>query len=413
MPLPKRNISSSSSSKRTKVRKKDDHPRVDSSTTSRISDRPESSAPTDPFIVAIDDHKQTKAMSTKRRTLSDRNQEEITKTRLKPAYLKNRRAAKALAEILIIYSKLNDGDTLIPYSYRVPKDSQNWPKHYHGMQIGKRLDAMRFYYQREELSRNDIQMLECAGIVWKICDKGDPNWHLTLAESLYIYKELYGHTKIPIKFDIPNNDTRWPEHLRNGAVLGDQLNGTRYKFKKNVLKKNQIDALERAGIIWYVSKGTSPKWYKALVKGLPIYHKLYGDTLIPKDYTVPSDDSDWPESLYDLNLGAALVSARLRFTSKSMKPDQVQQLEHLGIIWKPTESTPYEMLADGLSQYRKLNGNTLVPSKFKVPHDDIKWPKRLLGFKLRQCLKKARKNHKNSTMDKLEITKLEQVGIVW
>ena len=410
MPLPKRNISSSSSSKRTKVRKKDDHPRVDSSTTSRISDRPESSSPTDSLIVATDDHKQTKAMSTKRRTLADTNQEEITKTRLKPAYLKNRRAAKALAEILIIYSKLNDGDTLIPYSYRVPKDSQNWPKHYHGMRIGRSLNNMRSYYEREELSRNDIQMLECAGIVWNI---KDPNWHLTLAESLCIYKELYGHTLIPQKFDIPNNDTRWPKHLRNGAVLGTQLTSARSYFKKNVLKKDQIDTLERAGIIWYVRTGPSPKWYKALVKGLPIYHKLYGDTLIPKDYTVPGVDSDWPESLYDLNLGAALVSARLRFTSKSMKPDQVQQLKHLGIIWKPTESTRYEMLADGLSHYQKLNGNALVPSKFKVPHDDIKWPKRLWGFKLRHCLKKARKTHKNSTMDKLEITKLEQVGIVW
>jgi hypothetical protein len=119
-----------------------------------------------------------------------------------------------------------------------------------------------------------------------------------------------------------------------------------------------------------------------LVKGIMVYHKLYGDFVIPERFVVP-DDQAWPEKLWGTNLG---VSYRdIRRTPRT--PCQAEVLKEQGIPLELNLDLMAERIVSALEAY-KLYMNIepgqefTVPVKFTVPHDDVHWDSTLWGMRL-------------------------------
>ena len=99
--------------------------------------------------------------------------------------------------------------------------------------------------------------------------------------------------------------------------------------------------------------------------------------LVPFKFKVPTTD-DWPESLHGYRLGQLVNSIR----SKSVYESKHQILEDIGFIFESIDDFKWNnIIYPALTRYKEINGDLLVPARFKVPSTDD-WPESLHGYNL-------------------------------
>ena len=70
-------------------------------------------------------------------------------------------------------------------------------------------------------------------------------------------------------------------------------------------------------------------------------------------------------------------------------------------------------LAEMLSIYAKLHGNTLIPSTFIVPLNSSDWPSQFHGAKVGRSLVDVRSQYRNQKLSSKTISLLEENHILW
>ena len=95
---------------------------------------------------------------------------------------------------LHVYKKLH-GDLKVPYDFVVPSEAP-WPEDAWGINLGKRVSAIRSdeIYVKDRPDR--VAELNRMGFIWDIYEE---QWQRIL-KSLHVYKKLHGDLKVPYDF---------------------------------------------------------------------------------------------------------------------------------------------------------------------------------------------------------------------
>jgi hypothetical protein len=101
--------------------------------------------------------------------------------------------------------------------------------------------------------------------------------------------------------------------------------------------------------------------------------------LVSRNFVVPDYDIRWPEEMRDMNLGTVVN----RIRQGKFYVDKRADLESVGFDYNRQENGyGYEAIKAAFLKYKYIYGNMLVPSRFVVPADDIRWPEEMWGMKL-------------------------------
>ncbi|OQR95969.1 hypothetical protein THRCLA_22036 [Thraustotheca clavata] len=200
-----------------------------------------------------------------------------------------------------------------------------WPESAQGQLID--VDAMRQAYKKGSLDAGVVDALNQVGFVW---DLRQYKWEQQLF-ALQTYFNIYGHTKVPYRFIVPQDDERWPT-----SVVGIHLGNIVHKWRQqaDVLppeKKLQLDTLN---FVWKASSCVVLPWSRKIL-ALKTYRAIHGDTKVPKGFIIAQNDSNWPEHLWGIRLGGIVDKLRrsLRKNSKNLTQEQIDDLAQLGFVY--------------------------------------------------------------------------------
>lgn len=106
------------------------------------------------------------------------------------------------------------------------------------------------------------------------------------------------------------------------------------------------------------------------------YKELHGDMLVPRRFTVPDQTDKWPEDMWSMKLGDVVNNIRRGLSYV----DRREELSSIGFCYAAAQSR-YKTTKAALLQYRKENGDMLVPRRFIVPRSD-EWPEETWNMRL-------------------------------
>ena len=108
-----------------------------------------------------------------------------------------------------------------------------------GICLGVWIRQLRKCYKQNKLTTGQIKRLEAIGMIWdRASDRRERNYQAALA-----YYREHGNLKVPANY--VNAD---------GMQLGWWVRGVRSAYRKGTLDREQIDRLERIGMLWNTSE---------------------------------------------------------------------------------------------------------------------------------------------------------------
>ena len=189
-----------------------------------------------------------------------------------------------------------------------------------------------------------------------------------------------------------NIDVPYYYKTNGGLMLGkwlDQQKVNYQKKKNNRLTKEQIDLLNKLGMMWE----QWDRYYSALEK----YYEENGDINVPYYYKTEND----------LNLGRWLCEQKRLYREKSEKitKTKIEKLEKLRINWNSINDSWLKNY-EALKIYYEEHGNIDVPYKYETEE----------GIKLGKWLsnqREARKGNRKNKINKDQIQLLDDLGMIW
>lgn len=147
------------------------------------------------------------------------------------------------------------------------------------------------------------------------------------------------------------------------------------------------------------SEAQSTKYYRRKIQMkdfdrveilLQKYKEEHGDCLVPQKYI--TEDG--------IKLGS--IVSRIRTGDRTIDAIEKARLDNIGFVWKVNESPlPFEEVIKLLQEYKKKNGDCLVPREY-ITED---------GFKLGPIVNSIRTGSRKTSVE--EKTKLDSLGFVW
>ncbi|OQS00260.1 hypothetical protein THRCLA_06093 [Thraustotheca clavata] len=282
----------------------------------------------------------------------------------------------------------------IPIDYVVPQD-ENWPKDVRGLKLGMVVHSFRRLWLQKKLPKEKTQILDNIGIIWHV---PSITWSRKLL-ALKTYRKIYGNAKVSRHFIVPVHDG-WPKeiwHLRLGDVVA------MWRCYANALTPDQVQALDSIGFIWELQES---EWNRKLL-ALRTYKQLYGHVDVPKSFIVPEDDIEWPDELWEYELGKVVASLR----QAELTPERQAEITSLGFTWK-YQSNEWAKKLKAFQCYKKIYGDLNIPRHFQVPRHDKLWPEELWWMPLGQITRQLRaRKHKGLTAERRE--QLDAIGFEW
>ena len=259
--------------------------------------------------------------------------------------------------------KAKHGDVLVPKRHRTAG----------GYQLGAWVCSQRVAKGQGKLSPEHIQQLEGLGFVW---DALNHMWAQGL-EELRAYQAEHGDVLVPQKCQ-----------TAGGYKLGTWVSMQRVAKGQGKLSQEQIDRLEKLGLVWDVRN----QWWVHGFEELRKYKAKHGDVLVPKRHRTAGG----------YKLGAWVSSQRVAKGQGKLSPEHIEQLEGLGFVW------------DVLNQWWALGVEEL--RKYKAKHGDVLVPKRHRtagGYKLGAWVSSQRVAKGQGKLSPEHIEQLEGLGFVW
>lgn len=120
------------------------------------------------------------------------------------------------------------------------------------------------------------------------------------------------------------------------------------------------------------------------------YEKMNGDMLVATKFTVPDKSDNWPEEMWNMNLGKIVYSIR----NSRRYHLRRQELTVIGFNFNPPKRKyGYPLIEKALLHYKSLYGDLLVRSNFIISNEsnsNEKWPPETVGMNLGNVVSKIR-----------------------
>jgi len=215
------------------------------------------------------------------------------------------------------------------------------------------------------------------------------DWEI-LIKALAVFKNIHGHCRVPSKYIVPDDD-RWPRICRN-SKLGVRIAAIRSTgrfVRDHPERKNQLDQLE---FEWSIRDSTSVRkevqdddLFNQVIEALTKYKDVYGDCLVPLNFTTPVDNEEWGD-VQGFPLGSYLQSIRKTGKFISGKSEREEILTNLGFVLDEGNRAAgarkkFEAIYRALVVYKSIYGDVNVPQTFVAPDEDP-WPAECRGLKL-------------------------------
>lgn len=272
------------------------------------------------------------------------------------------------------------GDLLVPHSY---EDGE-------GHKLGRWIERLRAFYNgnpkvQMAITQTGIEMLNKIGMVWKLEDRFTwPEW--------YLQCRLYYAA---------NGDLLVPKAYKNEKyALGNWIGEQRKKYKKGTLKEEQIEALEKCGMVWEVID--RDVWEKRYNDAYA-YFKVHGNLDVPSNVITAGNVylRDW------------LIAQKSLYREENCEADldweRHDLLDDIGMDWEKQKSgRAVYSYAYRAQKYYEEHGNLNVPEGYRdmMGVDLYEWVKRQWRLYHRPGAEKS-KAYKSK---KKELTKL---GFDW
>ncbi len=113
-----------------------------------------------------------------------------------------------------------------------------------------------------------------------------------------------------------------------------------------------------------------------------IYKCIYGDLLVPKRFVIPSDDR-WPAIHHGRRFGTDVQRIRQSFTKGENSYDQndIDTLIENGFVLNAMVDNSDRTL-QAFQEYKLKFGNCNIPSRYRIPMNDVSWPENVRGVRL-------------------------------
>ncbi len=278
------------------------------------------------------------------------------------------------------------GDVAIHYKFKVPK-SESWPKHLQGFELGRKL---RRLFESDEFITSHPEKVERLKVLGLDTDAGSA-WNIVLS-ALIAYKDIHGDLMIPSRFVVPDEDS-WPR-LTRGIALGVRVASIRSSGAYILNHPERKQKLDELGFHWSASSYSKPRKeapasikvdYDALLGALRIYRDIYGNSDVPSEFVVPSDEL-WAEEYHNLSLGALVEEVLRKGKLRVRNVDVLGALDEVEFPWYRSKSEQkvsekFEVILECLKVYKSLYKNLYVGQLFVVP-SCAPWPEAGWGMRL-------------------------------
>lgn len=193
-------------------------------------------------------------------------------------------------------------------------------------------------------------------------------------EQALQYYHLHGDLLVP----------RTEEYKQLNSWIGTQ----RKKYKTNSFSTEQIEMLEKIGMVWDVKQYQWDMMYAQARQ----YYEQYGSLSIPDEREVEYKQ-----------LRTWIQEQKLKYNnedSSNLSDDQIKKLESIGIIWDVNQAS-YDNMYKQAQEYYKQHGDLLVPRTEEYKS-------------LSNWIKGLRKKYKSDDgLPQEQIDALEAIGMVW
>ena len=207
-------------------------------------------------------------------------------------------------------------------------------------------------------------------------DRWGDNWTRHIAAAV-AYQRAHGHLRVPVSYVTPD-----------GLNLGTWLNTHRVSRRGGTLAASRAAELDALGFVW---DPLDEDWQRGL-DAASRYAAIQGDLRVPTAFV--TDDG--------FRLGAWINRRRVNRRQGQLSPEQIAQLEALGMVWEPLRED-WERGLTAARAYRNTHGNLLVRQKFVT--DD--------GFRLGAWINRLRTKRTNGGLATERIAELDALGMVW
>jgi superfamily II DNA or RNA helicase len=214
----------------------------------------------------------------------------------------------------------------------------------HGKIRGKGFDDNRFSdrisFTGPVLALESIRQ----AVTTKVLERLESSWDLMFGK-LVKFKEEYGHTIVPQKFE-------------KDPTLGKWVSSQRGLFKKGLLPYSRSQLLNSLSFNWEYG-GDKTSWSDNYTL-LTSFKKQNGDCNVPYNYpAIPS-------------LGIWVSTQRSKRKTGKLSSEQIALLNSIGFKWAPEESS-WDSNFIKLKEFLKLNGHCDVPARFSEDTKLAKW----------------------------------------
>lgn len=271
------------------------------------------------------------------------------------------------------------GDLLVP---RIYEDEE-------GHKLGRWIERLRAFHNgnpkiKVALTQTGIVMLEKIGMVWKL-------------ESRYPWPEWYLQCRL---YYAANGDLLVPKMYKNEQyALGNWIGEQRKKYKKGTLKPEQVEALEKVGMVWeLVDRDVWEKRYNDAYA----YYNEHGDIDVPPNVLTAGNMylRDW------------LIAQKSLYQESNCETDldweRHDLLDDIGMDWEKQVGRKSYSYAYRAQRYYNEFGNLDVPEDYND----------MMGGNLHEWVKRQWRLYHRPTTDKSDayISKkkeLENLGFDW
>ena len=207
------------------------------------------------------------------------------------------------------------GDLLVP---RIYEDEE-------GHKLGRWIERLRAFYNgkpsvKVALTQTGIVMLEKIGMVWKL-------------ESRYPWPEWYLQCRL---YCAANGDLLVPKMYKNEQyALGNWIGEQRKKYKKGTLKPEQVEALEKVGMVWELVD--RDVWEKRYNDAYAYYNEHGNIDVSPNVLTsgngcLPIGESSIPLTT-SVNSEFWIAAQKAAIRNGMMNEDKQQMLASIGVVY--------------------------------------------------------------------------------
>ncbi|KAJ0397773.1 hypothetical protein ATCC90586_005609 [Pythium insidiosum] len=196
-----------------------------------------------------------------------------------------------------------------------------------------------------------------------------------LPAAVQAFHGRFDHFVVPYMFRIPTDDPAWPTPLR-GLNLGRRLH--QFLTQHAEFHGDIVQSLHDLGFPVH-EPWRDYVWRHGKLAALSTYLRLYGDTLVPSPFVVPTGDPAWPKATWGFALG--FFVHRIRQFPDRLTAAERDDLDALGFCFSPRETMWTDRLLPALLAYSEQLQRGFVPRDFVVP-SQAPWPEKTWGLRL-------------------------------